>query len=144
MVAKSLDTLPDEVTDRIVKHLVSAPTDGHCSPLLSFFNLAQTNRRLRRVLDRPEDDEGYWKQLLLTAGLGRPCQQKYATEKVEDVPWAHWAKAVASWDRRKHRGRQWRVPPDEVIPQKPSSWYNWATDVLGDALREFLSFENGR
>jgi hypothetical protein len=81
----------------------------------SFFALASTCRSLRLALVRPDEDEGYWRSLLLDVGQGRRCRQTLLVGRKEiEVPgktelnptWGDIARKIALMARHAGKARR--------------------------------------
>lgn len=67
------------VLRRLITHIITPEWDAQVTAqpgLLTFYALSQTCRTLRFALVRPDDDEGYWRSILLDVGQGRPYPQQ--------------------------------------------------------------------
>jgi hypothetical protein len=78
--------LNEVILRRLTTFIVTPDWDNQAIPdFRSFFALAGSCRSLRLALIRPDEDEGYWRSILLDVGQGRACQQASFTFDGKEV-----------------------------------------------------------
>lgn len=150
--------LNDAVLRRLTTFIITPDWDlpkGQGAPgprpdFLSFFALSQTCRSLRLALVPPDEEEGYWRSILLDVGQGLACKQeplKFDGEEFEptfrelDSSWAAVARRLAKeaheeWSAGLYLGRG-KVRP--VLKASGRSLYYKTSKEKQARLRELMS-----